>query len=365
MRRVLTCGIEALNELCRGACRKRAWRRARHLRRGRHGKQYQCEEDIAHESHSSIEQHAGQLRTLLIYLPFISIGYRGGRGNVTMLKRYVMVICAVIAAVTPAAAWPALQEDSAPACKPAGSMMRLAGLPEASGLVASRVTPGRLWAHNDSGKPEIFALDAKGTVTGSVSISGAALEDWEALASGACGNGTCLYIGDIGDNNGKRGEIIIYRVPEPAKAGGSAQVDGVFRASYPDGAHDAEALLAAPDGTLYIVTKGDTGHVALYRFPRELRAGTTMRLERVGAPLSKGEPAAGRANHRRRDFFRRRMGRATDARGADVLSRGRVSQRRLSRSPARGFEVPRRAAGGSGRLRAVEQHGVCRWRRRR
>ncbi len=89
----------------------------------------------------------------------------------------------------------------------------------------------------------------------------------------------------------KRSEIIIYRVPEPAKAGGSAQVDGVFRASYPDGAHDAEALLAAPDGTLYIVTKGDTGHVALYRFPRELSAGTAMRLERVGAPLSKGEPA--------------------------------------------------------------------------
>ena len=170
-------------------------------------------------------------------------------------------------------------------------MIRIADLPEASGLVASRVTPGRLWAHNDSGKPEIFALDAKGAMTGRVSISGAAIEDWEALASGACGNGTCLYIGDIGDNGGKRNEIIIYRVPEPAKAGGSAQVDGVFRAAYPDGSHDAEALLAAPDGTLYIVTKGETGHVALYRFPRELRAGTTLRLERVGAPLSKGESA--------------------------------------------------------------------------
>ena len=170
-------------------------------------------------------------------------------------------------------------------------MMRLADLPEASGLVASRATPGRLWAHNDSGKPEIVALDTKGTMTGRVSIAGAALEDWEALASGACGKGTCLYIGDICDNGGKRSEIIIYRVPEPAKAGGSAQVDGVFRAAYPDGSHDAEALLAAPDGTLYIVTKGETGRVALYRFPRELRAGTTMRLERVGAPLSKGESA--------------------------------------------------------------------------
>ncbi len=166
-----------------------------------------------------------------IYLPFISIGYRGGRGNVTMLKRWVIVVCALTTAGMPATAWPALQADSAPTCKPAGSVMRLAELPEASGLVASRVTPGRLWAHNDSGKTEVFALDAKGTVTGRVSISGAALEDWEALASGACADGTCLYIADIGDNNGKRKEIIIYRVPEPAKASGSAQVNGVFRAS--------------------------------------------------------------------------------------------------------------------------------------
>ncbi len=208
-----------------------------------------------------------------------------------MAKRCVAVICAVMAAGVPAAASKAPQAQSAPACKFAGSMMRIADLPEASGLVASRMTPGRLWAHNDSGKPEIVALDAKGTVTGHVAISGAALEDWEAMASGACEKGACLYIGDIGDNDGKRSEIIIYRVPEPAKPGGSAQVDGVFRASYPDGAHDAEALLAAPDGTLYIVTKGDTGHIALYRFPRVLRAGSTMKLERVGAPLSKGEPA--------------------------------------------------------------------------
>jgi len=32
--------------------------------------------------------------------------------------------------------------------------------------------------------------------------------------------------------------------------------------------------------------------VALYRFPRELRDGATMQLERVGDPLSKGQPTA-------------------------------------------------------------------------
>src|SRR5688572_24526075 len=68
-------------------------------------------------------------------------------------------------------------------CQPAGSLKRVAGVPEASGLVASRSTPGRLWVHNDSGKPEIFALDANGKVAGTVAVAGASLVDWEAMAS--------------------------------------------------------------------------------------------------------------------------------------------------------------------------------------
>jgi hypothetical protein len=98
-----------------------------------------------------------------------------------------------------------------------------------------------------------------------------------------------LFLADIGDNKARRQNITIYRVPEPLKAGGSVQVDATIRASYPDGAHDAEALLALPDGTLHIVTKGDTGDVALYRVPRDA-GGAPVRLERVGAPLSKGMP---------------------------------------------------------------------------
>jgi hypothetical protein len=159
-------------------------------------------------------------------------------------------------------------------------------------LAASRTTPGRLWSHNDSGVPQLIALDTKGTVTGRVAVSGAALVDWEALASGPCERGTCLFVADIGDNGGKRKDVTIYRIPEPTTPSGSVQIDGAFRASYPDGGHDAEALLAAPDGRLYIVTKGETDDVSLYRFPSELRAGETMRLERVGKTLTKGQLAA-------------------------------------------------------------------------
>lgn len=150
--------------------------------------------------------------------------------------------------------------------------------------------PGRLWTHNDSGEPVLLAIDERGTVTGKLRITGASVEDWEAVVSARCGNETCLYIGDIGDNNAKRDHITVYRVREPeATAETSAQAEA-FHATYPDGPQDAEALLIAPDGRPFIVTKGATGPIALYRFPAPLQTGTTVRLERIGvAPNAKAD----------------------------------------------------------------------------
>lgn len=172
--------------------------------------------------------------------------------------------------------------QGAPDCKVSGSLARLEGLPEASGLVVSALDDDWLWLHNDSGKPELIAVTRKGAPAGRVAINGATLEDWEALASGPCGSDHCLYIGDIGDNDAGRPHVTVYRVREPKQASGSVKVDGVFRATYPDGRHDAEALLVAPDGRLHIVTKGETGFAALYRFPANLDANGTHKLERVG-----------------------------------------------------------------------------------
>jgi hypothetical protein len=169
-------------------------------------------------------------------------------------------------------------------CRPAAAPVRVKELPEGSGLAASRRTPGRFWSHNDSGKPVLFALDGNGRVTGRLTLPGATVDDWEAVAVGSCPSGSCLYVADIGDNSAHRRHITIYRVPEPEAATGPVEVTGVFHATYPDRAHDAEALLVAEDGRLHIVTKGNTGPIALYRFPRELQSGTTMRLERVGEP---------------------------------------------------------------------------------
>ena len=203
----------------------------------------------------------------------IGRGWRGGAW---------VIVTAVL--LTPYPASGAQGSDRAPQCRAAGPLVRVAGLTEASGIAASRRAPGRLWAHNDSGQPVLFALDAGGAVTRRMPVPGARVEDWEAVAVGPCPAGSCIHVADIGDNDAERRRITIYRIPEPAGTGDELPAAEVFHATYPDGAHDAETLLVTPDGRLFVVTKGDTGPVALYAFPRELRTHATVRLERVGEP---------------------------------------------------------------------------------
>ena len=191
--------------------------------------------------------------------------------------------------VDPAWRAPDRQNPAPPQCESAGALVRWKELPEASGVAASRRNPGIVWAVNDSGDPVIYAVDANGKVTGRVRVTGATLEDWEAIAVGPCPGGTCLYVGDIGDNNRKRKQITIYRLPEPDAVDKSSAPADALRATYPDGPHDAESLFIAPDGALHIVTKGVNESVALYRFPRELRAGAPVQLERVAKPRDAGK----------------------------------------------------------------------------
>src|SRR5688500_16827945 len=157
---------------------------------------------------------------------------------VTMKLRICLALTAIVLSALPSTAIAA--QNTAAQCQPTGPLVRVPGLSEASGLAASRRTPGRLWTHNDSGEPVVVALDARGSVTGRVRLTGAAVEDWEAIAVGACGTGSCLHVGDIGDNEAKRKRVTVYRLPEPDGASGSAAIADVFHATYPDGPHDAE-----------------------------------------------------------------------------------------------------------------------------
>jgi hypothetical protein len=174
------------------------------------------------------------------------------------------------------------------ACRPQSQVVAVPELPEASGIAVSLKDANRLWAHNDSGAAELFALDTRGGVVGRLRLTGASVEDWEAVAVAPCPAGSCVYVGDIGDNEARRKRVTLYRFAEPAPSEQSVAVKEVFHGTYPDGAHDAETLLATPDGTIFIVTKGETGPVGLYRFPKDLKSGATHQLERVGQARAKG-----------------------------------------------------------------------------
>jgi hypothetical protein len=192
----------------------------------------------------------------------------------------VLVLAAVVL-------WSSDTSSQQPTCRVSTAIVRLPELPEASGVAASRRTPGVFWAHNDSEDPVIFALDERGAVKGRVRVAGAQVDDWEDIAVGPCARGSCLYIGDVGDNSGTRDRITLYRAPEPAPGDAATGAVEIFHARYPDGAHDAEALFVMPDSDVFIITKGDPGPVALYRFPRPLGSGL-MQLQRVGEPLAAG-----------------------------------------------------------------------------
>jgi hypothetical protein len=214
--------------------------------------------------------------------------------QLTVVRGLAVRMAVILSVALPAAA-EQKPSATAPACQVTGTLVRIPELHEGSGLAASRRTPGRLWTHNDSGEPVLVALDSQGAVAGQVRVSGAQVDDWEAVAVGPCPSGSCIYIGDIGDNDAKRRTITIYRVPEPAAATGSVEVADQFRVSYPDGAHDAETLLVTPTGEILIVTKGETGPVGVYRVPANATAGGRVTLEQVVTP---GSPQKSGADER-------------------------------------------------------------------
>jgi len=153
-------------------------------------------------------------------------------------------------------------------------------LDELSGLAASP-NQGALWAHDDSGGgATLYAMDEAGGDLGAFSVRGAQNVDWEDMAAAPCGDGcACLYLGDLGDQEGARQEVEVWRVAEPDLYGPdhSARAEAITL-RYPDGPHDAEALLVDPVSlAIYVLPKLD-GPVALYGTDPAPEAGDTITL---------------------------------------------------------------------------------------
>jgi hypothetical protein len=176
---------------------------------------------------------------------------------------------------------------------------------EASGLAVSAKNPGTLWINNDSGdSARLFAVAIDGALQGVYPVEGATAIDWEALAlgPGPQGKTSYLYAADIGDNGAARPNVVVYRVLEPEVAGdgGTHPLTGAepLTLTYPDGAHDAEALMVDPrSGEIFVVVKNLArgGAAGVYRAPGDLAAGSTTALTRVGEVALPGVPFLGAA----------------------------------------------------------------------
>lgn len=80
-----------------------------------------------------------------------------------------------------------------------------------------------LWVIQDAGNSNhLYGLDLKGKIIKDIKINNAENVDWEDLTSDSAGH---IYIGDFGNNNEKRMDFTIYKVPNAEKASSSIDAE--------------------------------------------------------------------------------------------------------------------------------------------
>jgi hypothetical protein len=150
---------------------------------------------------------------------------------------------------------------------------------ESSGLA---LRDGLFVTTNDSGdRGRVFTVDPATGKTVGVTSWADDPTDVEALAPAGDGE---VWVGDIGDNGRSRSSLTVARVP--VGPGFRTVTPPTFELTYPDGAADAETLLANPrSGRLYVATKDIFGGV-LYAAPKHLSADGPNRLRERGSVLA-------------------------------------------------------------------------------
>lgn len=165
-------------------------------------------------------------------------------------------------------------------CQNSGKLQVLADLPsslkENSGL--AYYGGEHVWAVEDSGgKDDIYAVNFKGKIKKSFDVKNVENEDWEDLTTDLDGN---LYIGDFGNNQNYRQDLVIYKLPNPENEKGDKIEAKRIQFDYPEQIafppkrtalnFDAEAFFHW-ENSLYIITKNRTrpytGKALIYKVP--------------------------------------------------------------------------------------------------
>lgn len=132
---------------------------------------------------------------------------------------------------------------------------------ECSGMVQSLRYSGIFWALGDGGSgAAIVPVTADGKLapgwTGPVAVTGCKNFDWEDLALDDRGN---LIIADVGNNSGRRKQLMLHFTPEPRPGVRSVVPTRSLRVHYADQKeaspdYDCEAVFSA-GGRIYLLTK--------------------------------------------------------------------------------------------------------------
>lgn len=158
---------------------------------------------------------------------------------------------------------------------------------EISGVAASRINPGILYIHDDSGNPnQVYLTDGNGADNGTLTLSSVTNRDWEDIAVGPGPDAakSYVYVAEIGDNDAKYNTIAVYRFPEPDLTGKTLPfvstiptVDNI-QLRYPDGPRNAETLMVDPlTKDIYIVSKeSNLAKVYVARYPQSTTSVTVL-----------------------------------------------------------------------------------------
>ena len=158
-------------------------------------------------------------------------------------------------------------QTSAQRLEPIGRLEHPA-IREASGIVQSRRFPGVFWTHNDSGNPPaLFAVTREGKLVREYAVAVPNV-DWEDIAIDDAGH---LYLGEIGNNDGRLPLRAIYRIDEPDPARASMMALPVTKASFyrfpRGGRFDAEGLFIDRGRAIVVAKTFDGREAELFAIP--------------------------------------------------------------------------------------------------
>lgn len=145
-------------------------------------------------------------------------------------------------------------------------------LTECSGLVQSLRYSGVFWALGDSGSGAVVVpVTAAGSLApgwkGPVRVDGWKNYDWEDLALDGRGN---LIIADVGNNRGRRKQLMLHFVGEPRTGTSVVRPTRTLRVHYEDQTQatadfDCEAVFCVDDRIFFLTKRRSDGRTFLYR----------------------------------------------------------------------------------------------------